>query len=141
MSDETAAQPQIKLTWLIGVVVAFALFALIAGYSKRMTNDYSDYDQQRADVRRDNLAKVQKAENALLYPVDDKGNPTAAWVDQSKGIIQIPIDEAMAHEVDALKARPLAVGNEIPGAAPAPAPANNAPAAPVPAAKPKEAKK
>ena len=51
MSDETASQPRIKIAWLIGTLAAFALFAAIAGYSSRMTWDYPDYDQQRADAR------------------------------------------------------------------------------------------
>ena len=62
------------------------------------------------------------------------GNPTATWVDQDKGLIQIPIDEAMAHELVDLKNVPVAAGAEIPGSTPAPAPApattNAAPAAP-----------
>jgi hypothetical protein len=147
MSEETATQPQIKIAWLIGIVAAFAIFAAIAGYSARMTNDYSDYDQQRAEVRLTNLASVRKAENALLYPVDDQGKPTAEWVDQAKGTIRIPIEEAMDKEIGALKMQAPAVGNDInppaPAAKPGAAPATpaGAPAAPAPAAKPKEAKK
>jgi hypothetical protein len=128
---------RLKYGWLVGVALAFGIFALVAAYSARMTNTYPDYDQQRAEQRKETLAKVQHDENALLYPVDDKGNPTAVWVDQDKGLIQIPIDEAMAHEVADLKNVPVAVGAEIPGSVPAPATTNAAPAAPAkPGAKP-----
>jgi hypothetical protein len=145
MSDEFApTQPQIKTSWLIGIAIAFVLFAAIGGYSARMTQDYSDYDQERAKQRYDTLAKLQADENKQLNPVDAQGKPTAMWIDQDKGIISIPIEEAMAKEVDDLKAKAPAAGNEInPPAAPAPAPApaagstNAAPAAPAaPAGKP-----
>jgi hypothetical protein len=127
---------RLKYSWLVGVALAFVIFAVVAAYSARMTNDYPSYDHQRGEQRRDTLAKVQKAENALLYPVDDKGNPTAVWVDQDKGLIQISIDEAMSHEVVDLNNQPAGPGAVIPGTAPAPAPAatNAAPAAAAPPA-------
>jgi hypothetical protein len=129
MSDETAYQPQIKTTWLIGTLAAFALFVVIGIYSKRMARDYPDYDQQRAQERMATLATVRKAENALLYPaVDAQGNAHAEWIDQTKGVIRIPIEEAMAQEIDALKAQPVAMGAVIPAAVPA-APAAGPPTA------------
>ena len=143
MSDATTP-PQIKISWLIGIAIAFVLFAAIGGYSARMTQDYSDYDQDRAAQRYDTLKKLQADENKQLNPVDANGKPTAIWIDQDKGIISIPIDEAMAKEVDDIKAQTPGPGNEInpPAPAPAPAPAaapstNAAPAAPAaPAGKP-----
>ncbi len=69
----------------------------------------------------------------MLNPVDDKGNPSATWADQDKGLIQIPIDQAMTREVGDLKNIPVGQGVVIPGTQPAPAPApastNIAPAA------------
>ena len=121
MSAEIASQPQIKIAWLIGILAAFAIFAAIGGYSARMTNDYSDYDQERAQVRYETLKKVQSAEQALINPVDAQGNPTAEWVDQTKGVIRIPVQEAMAEEVEALKSQQAGMGCEIVGATPAPA--------------------
>jgi hypothetical protein len=132
MSDETASQPRIKITWLIGTLAAFAIFVVVGAYSSRMTWDYTDYDQQRAAQRYDTLKQVQHDEQALISPVDDKGNPTAVWVDQAKGIIRIPIEEAMAKEVDTLKSQPAAIGAEIPAAAPVKAaPVAGAPASTV----------
>jgi len=135
MSDETAPPSRIKLAWLIGTVAAFAIFAVIGAYSSRMTHDYMDYDQDRAAVRYDTLKKLQQDEGKLINPVDDQGHPTAEWVDQAKGMVRIPIEEAMVKEIDTLKAQPAQAGGEIPGtapapAAPAPASTNAAPAAP-----------
>jgi hypothetical protein len=134
MSEETATSPQIKIPWLIGTVAAFSIFAFVAFYSKRMTNDFPG--SQRGEERAADLAKLRDDANKTLT--------TADWVDQDKGTIRIPIDEAMSKEVDTLKAKAPAIGAEIPGskpatpaapaAAPAPAPASTNSAA---AAKPK----
>jgi hypothetical protein len=129
---------RLKFGWLIGVALAFAIFALVGWYSARMTNDFPDFDHDRAVARYDTLGKVRAAEDKLLNPVDDQGKPTAVWIDQDKGLIQIPIGEAMAHEIVDLKNQTAAQGCEIPGAAPTPAPAptNAAPAAPAAATSP-----
>jgi hypothetical protein len=135
MSDETAPQFRVKTSWLIGTAAAFAIFVVIASYSVRMTWDYTDYDQQRAADRKVTLAKVRQDEGKLLCPVDAKGKPTAEWVDQAKGAIRIPIEEAMVEEIDTLKAQPVQAGGEIPPPPP-PVPAKAAPAAKPPAAAP-----
>ena len=143
MSEETAPPPQIKVSWLIWTLAAFAIFAAIGGYSARMTQTYTDYDQDRATARKANLAEVRAAEDKLIHPLDDAKKPTAEWVDQDKGVIRIPIEEAMALEVGTLKTQPAAIGCEIPGAvpampppAPAPASTNAAPVAPTPPPQP-----
>jgi len=142
MSTESEAPSPIKFTWLLGVLVAFAIFALIAGYSGHMTRAYPSYSVDRANERYATLKKLQAEENALLTPVDDKGQPTAEWVDQAKGIVRIPIDEAMAREVDTLKNAPAHMSPTLipvapPAATPAPAaPAASTNAAPVAPAKP-----
>ncbi len=123
MSDVTASSSPIKFSWLIGTLAAFTIFAVIAGYSSRMTRDYPDYDEQRAEARKATLAQVQADENKVLYA-------PAGWIDQGKGIIHIPIDEAMAKEVETLKTENVEMC-EVPivapaPAAPAPAPATNA---------------
>ena len=153
MSEESAPQPQIKFTWIIGILAAFAIFALIGAYSSRMTWDTSNYYQQRALERKATLDKLRNAANQTLT--------TADWVDQNKKIVRIPIDEAMAKEIDTLKSKSAQVGAEIPGstpapvaapaapagtnaapvAAPAPPATNAAPVAPAPPAKPAKAKK
>ena len=131
MPDETLSQPRIKITWLIGTFAALALFAVIGAYSARMTREYPDYDQDRAVQRYITLAQVRHDEQALITGV--------AWVDQSKGIVRIPIEEAMAREIDTLKSKPATMAAEIPGAVPA-APAASG-AGPAPAtSKPKKLK-
>jgi hypothetical protein len=125
MSDETAPQSRIKITWLIGTLAAFVLFVVIGAYSSRMTWTYTDYDQDRAAQRYATLAKVRHDEQALIS--------TTEWVDQTKGIVRIPIEEAMAKEIDTLKAQSPQAGAEIAVAAPAPttpASTNAAPAKP-----------
>jgi hypothetical protein len=128
---------RLKYSSLLWVTLAFGIFALVAAYSARMTNDFPSYDDGRAQQRLVTKGKVDQAENALLYPTDKDGRPTAVWVDQDKGLIQVPIDEAMKHEVADLQKVPVGVGALLPGVtapvAPPPAPATNAaPAAPAP---------
>ena len=111
-----------------------------------MTRAYPSFDQQRANDRYINLAKVRADEDKII-------NAPADWIDQGKKTIHIPIDEAMAKEIDTLKAQPAQVGSALPVMTPpAPAPAkpaaaapaapaatastNAAPASPVPPAKP-----
>jgi hypothetical protein len=67
-----------------------------------------------------------------LREQDSKTLGTADWIDKDKGVVRIPIDEAMAQEVPVLAAKPVTMGVAIPGAmAPAAAPmAAPAPAAP-----------
>jgi len=134
MSSETAIPSRIKTTWLIGVVAAFSIFAIIAWYSGHMTRAYPGYDQQRAADRYVTLQKLQKEENDTI-------NAPANWIDQDKKIIHLPIDEAMAKEVETLKAQPAQVGSALPVMAPpaaapakpeAPASTNAAPASPAP---------
>jgi hypothetical protein len=120
---ETASSPQIKITWIFWTLLAFAIFAVVAAYSSRMTNDYTDYDQKRAAERYATLAKLREEDHTALT--------TAAWVDQDKGTVRIPIEEAMTREIADLKARPVALGAPLvaPAAPSATSGTNNAPAA------------
>jgi hypothetical protein len=112
MPDTIAPPPQIKIRWFFGILGAFLIFVVIAQYSSRMAQDTSDYDQQR---RAERIATLQK-----LRADDQKTLTTADWIDQAKGTVRIPIDEALPQTVAALKTKPLAEGAAIPGAAPAP---------------------
>ena len=128
MSDiAITAQFRNKIAWLVGTALAFLIFVIIGSYSARMTRDYTDYNQKRTKDRYALLAKTRDEANKTLTSTD--------WVDQGKQIVRIPIDEAMAKEVETLKTKPAAIGNEIPGSAPAPAKPAAAPA-PAPAAAP-----
>ncbi len=110
MTDAATSPPPIKLRWFFGVFGAFLIFALIAAYSSRMANDTPDYDSQQAAIRIANLQKLQAD--------DEKALTTTDWVDQTKGIVRIPIDQAMAREVRTLKTKPVQMGAAIPGATP-----------------------
>jgi hypothetical protein len=129
MTAVATQSPRIKIRWFFGIFGAFLIFVVIAAYSSRMANDTPGYDAQQAAIR---IATLQK-----LQAEDEKALTTADWVDQSKGTIRIPIDEAMAREIKTLKKKPVQMGAAIPGATPAapgavPAPptTNAAPAQP-----------
>jgi hypothetical protein len=128
MADETPST--LKTSWLVGIAAAFLIFAVIASYSARMTQDYEGFDAQRAQARYETLHKLEDDAHKTLT--------TADWVDQDKGTVRIPIQEAMLREIDTLKSQPPAAGAAIPGAAPASSvPATNAaPAAASPPPKP-----
>ncbi|HUB68201.1 MAG TPA: hypothetical protein VL981_12015 [Candidatus Methylacidiphilales bacterium] len=112
----------IKPSWYAWTVLGLFLFVIIGFYSVRMSNNYTSFEEKRTAARYETLRKLRADEQAILT--------TAAWVDQSKQIVRIPIDEAMAEEIDILKAKPVAMGSEIPVINPAPtaAPANTPPA-------------
>ena len=125
MSDATSSPPRIKIAWLVGTAAAFALFALIGAYSSSMSWHYTDFDAQRAADRATTLAKLQEDENKLLTGPAD-------WIDQTKGVIHIPVDEAIPLEIESLKSESPQVGCEIVGASAAPASTNAAPTAATP---------
>jgi hypothetical protein len=112
----------IQFRWYLSVAAILFVFVIVGIYSSRMArnSDHTDgYDQQQAQER---LAKLHK-----MQDTDQKTLTTADWIDQGKGIVRIPIDEAMTEEVAVLKAKPVAIGTVIPGVAPAtPAPATPA---------------
>jgi hypothetical protein len=139
MTDLAATSSPIKFRWILGLIAVLLVFVVIAVYSSRVADNTATYDDGQAAERYAKLAK-QQADDA-------KTLTTADWVDQGKGIVRLPIDEAIPQEITALKAKPEQMGAAIPGAAPA-APATNAPstnaaapstnappAAPAPAAK------
>jgi hypothetical protein len=124
---------RLKYSALLWVALGFCIFAVVAAYSSRMTNDFPSYDEGRGKDRLATREKVDQTENALLHPVDKDGKPTAVWVDQDKGFIQIPIDEAMIHEVAAIPGTAAAAPakpTSAPSAATPPASTTAAPAAP-----------
>lgn len=111
MSDPAANPSPIKLRWIPGLVAVFLVFVVIAVYSSRVATRTTDYDEDQAAERYAKLAKMQAT--------DEKTLTTADWVDQGKGVVRIPIDEALPQAVAMLKAKPVQAGAEIPGATPA----------------------
>src|ERR1700690_2085501 len=108
MSDAaTLSSPSpIKLRWFFGIFGSFLIFVVIAAYSSRMAEEHPDHDQDLAAKRYARLSELQAA--------DEKTLTTADWVDQTKGTVRIPIDEAMVKEIDTLKAKPAQAGLAIP---------------------------
>jgi hypothetical protein len=127
MSPSPETSLRYPIGWFLGALLVLILFAVIAYTSYNVASNTTTYDQEQAQKRYALLAK-QRAD-------DQKALTALGWVDQGKGIITIPVDEAMTRELDDLKAKPVQAGQEIPGAMPpAPAtpaatPATNAPAA------------
>ena len=96
----------IKLRWFFWTPLGLLLFVIIGFYSVRVTGNYNSFEDKRTAARYATLDKLRADEQAILT--------TADWVDQSKKIVRIPVDEAMSEEIDVLKAKPLAMGAAIP---------------------------
>jgi hypothetical protein len=127
--------------WTILLIVAAPLVALIV--FKAVGQPREDYDLKRATLRKERLQALRETDRAQLSET--------AWVDQGKGIVRIPIEEAMQLTLVDLKNKPQRPSTvkaqpvqpaPAAGAAPAApasspaAPAGATPPAPVPAASP-----
>src|SRR6476660_2708578 len=73
-------------TWL-GMVLLFAFFALLAFVLLKAGPRGDTYEKKRAEVRAKKLEDAQKENLAALT--------TYAWVDKTKGVARIPINDAM----------------------------------------------
>ncbi len=102
---------RVNIHLVFGLLAVFFIFVAIATYSSRMAKDAPDYDSKRRAERLDILQKQREA--------DEKALTTADWIDQTKGTVRIPIEEAIPEAITELKAKPVAMGAAIPGAAPA----------------------
>src|SRR3954470_3960487 len=105
-------------TW-IGVVLLFAFFGLLALVIVRASPRGDSYEMKRAKARTEKLEAAQKENAAALT--------TYGWVDKTKGIARIPIENAMQLTMAELAQKKPAPANPI--AAPATTPASQ-PAAP-----------
>lgn len=114
-------------TW-IGVVLLFAFFGLLAlvviGASPRGNN----YEEKRAKVRVEKLMAAHEENMKALT--------TYAWVDKNKGVVRIPIDQAMHLAVEDLAQKAPAPANPIALEAASPSAAGAAPTAASPAPSP-----
>lgn len=113
-------------TW-IGVVLLFAFFGLLVlvviGASPRVDR----YEEKRTKAR---IEKLQAAREQ-----NDKALTTYAWVDKSKGVVRIPINDAMKLTVAELAQRSPAPANPIVAeVSPAPPSAAAGNASPTPSA-------
>lgn len=101
--------------------LCFLVFSYFA-YRWNMAFDGLDpYEEQRAAERLDLREKLSAESRARLSAL--------GWVDQAKGVVQIPIAEAMKLQVAALKSKPVTAANPVePIPAPAAPPPSPAPA-------------
>jgi hypothetical protein len=111
-------------TW-IGVVLLFAFFGLLVLAVIGASSRGSTYEKKRAKAREEKL-KTAREEAATALT-------TYAWVDKNKGVVRIPIDEAMKLTLAELARKNPVPANPIATPA-APAPQNAAPGAASPAA-------
>jgi hypothetical protein len=124
-----------KITWYLTVAEVLFIFVLVGVYSARIAHETTGYDDDQAKTRLATLHKMQAA--------DEKTLNTADWIDQDKGIVRIPVNEAVTEEVPVLAAKPVTMGAAIPGTTAAntvpatnAAPADNPPAPAAAGAKP-----
>lgn len=123
-------QPRSVFSTWIGVVLLFAFFGLLVlvviGASPRGNN----YEKARAKVRVEKLLAAHEAEMKALT--------TYAWVDKTKGVVRIPINEAMQLTVAELAQKAPAPANPIALSEASPAAQTTAPttASPAPSASP-----
>src|SRR6476619_4057555 len=107
-------------TWL-GMVLLFAFFALLAFVLLKAGPRGDTYEKKRAEARAKKLEDAQKENLAALT--------TYAWVDKTKGVARIPINDAMQIMLRELPdkkqtaAGPIAVAS--PSAAPESSPASS----------------
>jgi hypothetical protein len=100
-------------TW-IGVVLLFAFFGLLALVVIGASPRESSYEKKRAQARADKLQAVHEETSKALA--------TYAWVDKNKGVVRIPINDAMKLTLADLAQKKPAPANPIatPEASPPP---------------------
>ena len=97
MSDTSSRSA--PLVTILTVLAGFALFAALVYYVylPRNTGTYTADGIHSAEVRYKNLAE--------LHAKQTKQATSYAWVDQKKGVVQLPLDVAMALTVEKYSAR------------------------------------
>lgn len=87
------------LVTILTVLAGFALFAVVVyfAYLPRSTGPFSGDGIHTPEFRKQNLAELRakQAKQAASY----------AWVDQKKGLVQLPLDVAMELTVEKYAAR------------------------------------
>src|SRR2546421_7285965 len=80
-------QPRSMFSTWVGVVLVFAFFGMLAFVAVKASPRGSDYEKKRAKVRAEKLEAAQKENLTALN--------TYGWIDKTKGIVRIPINDAM----------------------------------------------
>jgi hypothetical protein len=114
-------------TW-IGVVLLFAFFGLLALVVIGASPRGNTYEKKRAKARAEKLQAAREETTKALT--------TYAWVDKNKGVVRIPITDAMKLTVAALAQKTPAPANPIATPEANPPPQGAAPTAASPAPSP-----
>jgi len=134
MSAITSTSPNIPprfgtLKWYAFGLLIFLLGVVATVVLIRQMGDTDAYEQERAKKRKEARQKIETEAKELLTK--------SAWVDQGKGTVRIPLDDAMALEIVALKQKqPRPAAYAVGAAVPVPASATAAPASAPKAAAP-----
>ena len=115
-------QPQATLSTWIGVVLLFAFFGLLALVLLGALPRGNTFEEKRAKVRAE---KLQAAQKQMLTALTAYG-----WVDKNKGVVRIPITDAMKLTVAELADKKPAAANPIATPEPVAAPATSPAASP-----------
>ena len=119
-------QPRSTFSTWVGVVLLFAFFGLLALVVFRASPRGNTYEEKRAKARSEKLDAAQKQMLTALT--------TYGWVDKTKGVVRIPINEAMQLTVAELADKKPAAANPIATPEPNPAPATSPASSPAAAA-------
>ena len=108
-------------TW-VGVVLVFGFFGLLAFVAVKASPRGNTYEKKRAEVRAKKLEDAQKESLA--------GLTTYGWVDKTKGVARIPINDAMKLTLAELAVKKPTAAGPIAAASPGAAPQTSAGASP-----------
>ncbi len=94
MSNPTATSKPAPLVAVVAIMGCFALFLLLVylAYLPRQTGPYVGDGIRTPEERLANLAELRANEQ--------KQAQSYAWIDQSAGLLQLPIDRAMELTVE-----------------------------------------
>jgi hypothetical protein len=125
-------QPRSTFSTWIGIVLVFAFFGLLAFVAVKASPRGNTYEKKRAEARAKKLEDAQKENLTALT--------TYGWVDKTKGVARIPINDAMKLTLAELaQKKPTAAGPIVaasPSAAPQTSPGPSAAASPAASASP-----
>ena len=108
-------------TW-VGFVLVFAFFGMLAFVAVKASPRGNTYEKKRAEARAKKLDDAQKESLTALT--------TYGWVDKSKGIARIPINDAMKLTLAELAQKKPTAAGPIVAASPSAAPQTSPAASP-----------
>jgi type II secretory pathway pseudopilin PulG len=111
-------QPRSTFSTWLGIVLLFAVFGMIAFVMMKASARGDTYEKKRAKVRAEKLEAAQKENLTALT--------TYGWVDKNKGIVRIPVDQAMKLTLVESADKKPTVGGPIVAASPSAAPQTSA---------------